>query len=286
MERPKNIPEYFISKRNIYVQIVFTTVFAYAFINIYEPFGAAHWYAISKWQFLLYSGLLVLLGMVVVIVNRVIMYQISKLRPVSLLQYSLMVAAEIIIMAAFFALIEDYALDDSRTWAELWFIAIQNTALILLIPYLISLLFFAFQEKKIKLENLTFDYLRKPVIDFIPFRDENGVMRLSLKKSDLLYLEASENYVLVHYRVRNEIKQYLLRNSLKKLENDLKQHQIVRCHRSFMVNIEMVKMMQKGKKGLELHLAGPENLVIQVSKTYEPAVISELNLLPASDPLS
>jgi|MTBAKMStandDraft_1061839.scaffolds.fasta_scaffold01855_5 DNA-binding LytR/AlgR family response regulator len=282
MERPKNIPEYFISKRNIYVQIVFTTVFAYAFINIYEPFGAAHWYAITKWQFLLYSGLLVLLGMAVVVVSRVIMYQINKVRPVSILQYSFMVAGEIILMAAFFASIEDFALDDSRSYAELWFIAIQNTALILLIPYLISLLYFAFQEKKIKLENLTFDYFRKPVIDFIPFRDENGVMRLSLKKSDLLFLEASENYVLVHYRVRNEIKQYLLRNSLKKLENEMKLHHILRCHRSYMVNIGQVKLMQKGKKGLELHLSGPENVVILVSKTYEPAIIAELDLLPSA----
>ncbi|GET30426.1 LytTR family DNA-binding domain-containing protein [Prolixibacter sp. SD074] len=282
MERSGNIPEYFISKRNIYVQIVFTTVFAYAFINIYEPFGASHWYAITRWQFLLYSGLLVLLGMVVVIVSRAIMYQINKVRPVSILQYSLMVAGEIIIMAAFFAFIEDYALDDSRSYVELWFIAIQNTALILLIPYLISWLYFAFQEKKIKLENLTFDYFRKPVIDFISFRDENAVMRLSLKRSDVLFLEASENYVLVHYRVRNEIKQYLLRNSLKKLEKEMKAHHILRCHRSYMVNIGQVKMMQKGKKGLELHLSGPENVVIQVSKTYEPVIIAELDRLPGS----
>ncbi|WP_051538402.1 LytTR family DNA-binding domain-containing protein [Prolixibacter bellariivorans] len=108
-------------------------------------------------------------------------------------------------------------------------------------------------------------------------------MRLSLKKSDLLFLEASENYVLVHYRVRNEVKQYLLRNSLKKLENEMKPHHILRCHRSYMVNIGQVKMMQKGKKGLELHLSVPENVVIQVSKTYEPAIIAELDLLPSTD---
>jgi DNA-binding LytR/AlgR family response regulator len=63
----------------------------------------------------------------------------------------------------------------------------------------------------------------------------------------------------------------------------MKPHHILRCHRSYMVNIEQVKMMQKGKKGLELHLSGPENVVIQVSKTYEPVIIAELDLLSSSD---
>lgn len=277
MTHRQNIPEYFVKKRNIFLQIAFTTLFAYVFINIYRPFDASNWYDINKWQFLLYSGVMVLSCMLVVIISRIVLYQVSRFKPISVIAYGFLVAGEIIFMAASFALVEDYVLKDGRSFAELFFVAIQNTALILLIPYLISHLFFAFQENKINLEQLKLQRYRKPTQVFIAFRDENGVLRLTLKKSDFLYAESSDNYVIIHYLVGSDKKQFLLRNTLKELEKKLQKHHVVRCHRSYLVHMDKVMLLQKARKGFKIQLNTPEKNILPVSKTYEKQIVEQID---------
>jgi DNA-binding LytR/AlgR family response regulator len=44
--------------------------------------------------------------------------------------------------------------------------------------------------------------------------------------------------------------------------------EIIRCHRSYMVNFEKVKVIKKDKDGLKLELDNPSVTDIPVSKTY------------------
>jgi DNA-binding LytR/AlgR family response regulator len=44
--------------------------------------------------------------------------------------------------------------------------------------------------------------------------------------------------------------------------------EIIRCHRSYMVNFEKVKVIRKDKNGLMLELDSPSAIDIPVSKTY------------------
>ncbi len=264
----KIIPDYFVSRRNTIIQILFTTLFAYVFINIYRPFGAGEWYDVSYWLFLLVSGLLVLAGMLVVLISRLLMFRVKRSKPVTAVYYVLMVAAEVLFMGAFYAILERIVLGDIRPFGALLYIAVQNTSLILLIPYTISLLFFAWQEKKMTLESLI-DQIRRKAY-FIPFRDENGILRITLKSSDLIYLEASDNYVVIHYQAGEKVKSYLIRNTLKRLEIELEGFMLTRCHRSYMVNIPRVKMMKREKGVFHLWMNDSGSVSIPVSRSYAP----------------
>jgi len=101
----------------------------------------------------------------------------------------------------------------------------------------------------------------------IAFTDEKGVLRLSLSGSDLLYIESSDNYVLIHYSVNEKIKRYLLRNTLKNLERELENTMVTRCHRSFLVNLERVKVIRRDKDGLYIELDAPGSIDLPVSKS-------------------
>lgn len=262
------IPDYFITRRNTVIQILFTTLFAYVFINIYRPFGAGEWYDVSYWLFLLVSGLLVFAGMLVVLISRLLMFWVKRSKPITAIYYVIMVAAEVLFMGALYAILERIVLGDIRPFGALLYIAVQNTSLILLIPYTISLLFFAWQEKKMTLESLI-DQIRRKAY-FIPFRDENGVLRITLKSSDLIYLEASDNYVVIHYQAGEKVKSYLIRNTLKRLEIELEGFMLARCHRSFMVNIPRVKMMKREKGVFHLWMNDSGSVSIPVSRSYAP----------------
>ena len=272
----KPIPPYYITGKNTVIQIVFTTVFAYAFIILYKPFGAGEWYDVSWWVFSLASGILVVSGMLVVLTSRLFMFWIKRIRQITILYYALMIAGEIIFMAVLYVMLERWALKNGmRPFATHVYFAVQNTALILLIPYLISVLFFEWQEKKMSLEKLIKQISRKAY--FISFKDEKETLRLTLKTNDLIFLEASDNYVVIHYESDGKTKSYLIRNTLKQFEKDLTDFPLLRCHRSYMVNINHVKMMKREKGIVQLVMDNIGQHAIPVSKTYAENVFKILN---------
>lgn len=273
----RKIPEFFISKRNTVIQIVFTTVFAFVFINIYKPFGSQQWYNITQLQFFLFSGLLVIQGMVVVLLSRIVLFQVKKRRCITIRYYAVMIALEIIVMAAFYATYEKLIVKEERMFIDLWYVAGGNTSLILLIPYLISSLYFAWQDKKHNLEKLMKEKTAAVPLQFIPFRDEKEALKITIKASDLFYIESSDNYVTIHYADGTAVKKYLLRNSMKKMEELLRPYPVIRCHRFFMVNIRQVKMVRKGKRGYEIEMNMPDRRILPITKTYERAVISRFS---------
>jgi len=270
-ETKKVIPAYFVTRKNTILQVFFTTLFAYFFINIYRPFGAREWYNVEWWEFSLYSGLLVIAGMLVVLISRILMFAIKRHKPVTVRYYIIMVAGEIFFMAMMFASLENFFMNDARNFGYIFYLALQNTALILLIPYLISLLFFSWREKTISLNNLLKQF--RNMTHFISLRDENGVLRISLKPDDLLYLEASDNYVSVKYLRNEKLRSVLIRNTLKNYENEFENSILLRCHRSYMVNIKRVSMVRKKGYKMDLLLDSPGNEVIPVSRGYQKMVL-------------
>jgi len=173
-------------------------------------------------------------------------------------------------MAVLYAFLERWIMKDMRPFVVIVYFAVQNTALILLIPYLISVLFFEWQEKKMSLEKLIKQISRKAY--FISFKDEKGKLRLTLKTNDLIFLEASDNYVIIHYESEEKTKTYLIRNTLKQFEMDLAEFPILRCHRSFIVNVNHVKMMKREKGIVQLLMDNRGQNAIPVSKTYSENV--------------
>jgi hypothetical protein len=277
MNLDRAIPEFFIARRNTLIQIIFTALFAYTFILIYHPFGSQDWFEVNTGQFAFYVGFVVVLGMLVVIISRVIMTQIRKKHKVTISGYALMIGMEILAMTGFYMMIQKVFLKDQRFWFEVYYTAILNTTLILLIPYLISLLYFAWLDKKRNFEQLLVS--RQPgseALRFVNFMDESGEIRLSIQLNEVLYLEASENYVTIHYLNQNQPERILLRNSMKRLEAQLSDYQIIRCHRSYMVNLSRISLMRKIKSGLVVDLASADPVRLPVSETYKEYLINAL----------
>ena len=107
----------------------------------------------------------------------------------------------------------------------------------------------------------------------IPFFDDKGILKFSIKRENLLYLEAAENYVSICYLNKGKVSKYLLRDTLKKIEENFSGTEIIRCHRSYMVNFDNVKVIKKDKDGLKLEFDNPSVIDIPVSKTYVNTVM-------------
>jgi hypothetical protein len=264
----KHIPSYLTEKGNIVKLIFFTAAFALVFINIYAPFGATSWFKVTQLEFLAYSSLVILTGVLVVVVSRILMHQYSKHNTISYTHYILWILGEVFCMALFYTFFEKIILNEPRNFLDMLKISIQNTALVLLLPYSVLWLYFSWKDKKIQLETLTREQPTDNSKNMVPFNDEKGILRLSVKMENLIYLESSDNYVNIAYLNNGKLTKYMLRNSMKKIEEKFKETSIVRCHRSFMVNFEKIKVIRKEKDGLRLEFDVPQAIDLPVSKTY------------------
>ncbi len=265
----KQIPDYLVEKSNIIRLIIFTALFALVFINIYSPFGADKWFSLTKLQFLTYSSLIILTGVLVVVVSRIIMYHVCKKKIINLLQYLAWIAAEILCMASFYAIFQKFVLKDFRPVTDLVKLSASNTALVLLLPYSISWLYFSWRDKKEKIDRMEeLSSFTGSVKEMIPFYDDKSILKFSVKKENLIYLESTENYVNIFYLNNGKIMKYLLRDTMKKMEEKFTGTDIIRCHRSYMVNFEKVRVIRKEKDGLKLDFDDPLISDIPVSKTY------------------
>ena len=251
-----------------------TALFAVVFINIYAPFGLETIYVLSEWEFFGVSSMIILTGVLVVVISRVIMYYHSKRKELLVWQYILWVFAEVLAMAIFYTLFEKLFIHDSRFILDLLKISVKNTTLVLFIPYSVLWLYFSWQDKKNQLQRLantstSHDTSKK----MIPLYDEKGVLRFSIKAEHLLYIESADNYVNIFYIDKGKTVRFTLRNSIKRLEAQLKSAQVIRCHRSYMVNFEKVTILRKDKDELILELDGPTSIELPVSKTYAQNVM-------------
>lgn len=271
----KKLPVYLTEKGNIVTTILFTAGFALLFLNLYTPFGVGTWFEVSKPTLLFYSSGVILAGVLVVAISRILMYHYVKSgRSLLIWHYLVWVAAEILAMALFFNLFEIVILHDHRPFTELLARSVQNTSLTLLLPYTFLWLWFAWRESKKKLSGIMEQPETASRHPMVHLRDEKGVLRLSLKHADLLYMQGSDNYVTVFYQAKDRLTKFMLRNTLRALEEELKEEAIIRCHRSWLVNIEKVKLIRREKEGLLLELDSTPSSSVPVSQTYMHDVLA------------
>lgn len=283
----KPVPSYLIEKHNIVRLILFTSLFALVFINIYAPFDLNKWFNQTRLEFLTYSSLIILAGVLVVVLSRVIMYQVCKRYIINIWQFLFWIVAEVFLMALFYALFEKYFLDDNRIFSELVKISAKNTALVLLLPYSILWLYFSWIDKKEQIERLAdVQFFPANTRNMIPFYDDKGILKFSIKKENLLYLESAENYVSICYLNKGKVSKFLHRETLKKIEESFSGTEIIRCHRSYMVNFEKIKVIRKEKDGLKLEFDNPSVMDIPVSKTYITSVMNTFSKYCTSNDLN
>ena len=95
------------------------------------------------------------------------------------------------------------------------------------------------------------------------------MLRLSLRLDDLLYVQSADNYVYIYYiNNKGELAKFLLRSTLKSIEETFESLGLIRCHRFYVVNSKKVSLLRKTKEGLVLELATDIACEIPVSKTY------------------
>lgn len=84
----------------------------------------------------------------------------------------------------------------------------------------------------------------------------------------ILYIESMQNYLRIWYIEDEKVESKIIRNTLKNIQKILEETDILRCHRSFLVNTNYIKRVEGNAQGLKLFLDHLENEYVPVSRNY------------------
>jgi hypothetical protein len=274
----KEIPDYLKDKSTITSQVMFVSIFALVFINIYSPFNAASWFEVGRIEFFFYSSAFILFGMLIIVFSKLIFFLLARKIKFTYLIFGIWHIMELLLLAVVYLIVDLVLLKSEADLVERFFSLLFITLLVLAIPYSLSWLWLSLKDKREKLEHLTEDTSQEfRERQMITFRDETEKLRFSIKSRDILYVESTDNYVTVHMAEKGKLKKIMLRNTMKRLEKELEGTLIQRCHRSYMVNFENIKLVKLISTNLYIYLDFPDEIRIPVSRTYAEHVHEFLN---------
>ncbi|KAA6328550.1 hypothetical protein EZS27_022571 [termite gut metagenome] len=269
----QKIPRYIYEKGNIVRLILLTATLALVFINIYKPFSSSGWYAVSEFKFFVFSSLIILTGVLVVVISRIIMFYWGKKHDITIRQYALWILLEVFFMSLLYT-VYTLLLNPEREYLAVFKDSSKNTALVLLLPYFAIHLYFSYQDSQKKLKSLMEEEHPEATSgqSVYSFYDEKNELRLSVKKANLLYITSADNYVYIWYLNKGNLTKFMLRNSLKVIEENLTGTSVLRCHRSYIANFEQVKIIRRQKDGIYLEFSMEGVPDIPISKRYSEKV--------------
>jgi DNA-binding LytR/AlgR family response regulator len=123
------------------------------------------------------------------------------------------------------------------------------------------------RESNIKLNMMVKDnsHINKEII---PFISDNKSDKIDLLPEDILLIKSAENYVEIVYKDGENVKQKMIRTTLRSIEEQLRKYmEFVRCHRTCIINTKYILKLTSGYQGQRLKLID-YNQEIPVSRQY------------------
>lgn len=130
---------------------------------------------------------------------------------------------------------------------------------------------YIYQLKKYQKPVAVKHHTEAEVVSKLELVAENGKDTFEVLEANLLFIESADNYAVIHYAEGESLKKELLRSSLTRLEKQIGSENIVRCHRSFIVNLNRVEEVTGNAQGYKFHLQ-PLELIVPVARKYSELV--------------
>lgn len=276
---PKSIFTYSRQAMMVFAMAVIAVVFIIVFrpFKIYESLdfliteNPSGWINSAEDAFFLALSSVVLFAMILVMSSRVVLVKTMRDR-LTYRGFLVWCGVEFVVVALGITLLSASLFHPEYTsLVRLFLKVLGRTTCILFIPYIICWLYIIILDKAHQLKTLKESIandentLQK---SYVLFYDDHDEMRLSVKREDLIMIESADNYVCVWYLNNNQIKKSMVRNTMKRVAQQLGDSSVQRCHRSYMINMDRVKVLRRDKEGVFIEFGIEGVFDVPISRTY------------------
>ncbi|MCG8309012.1 MAG: LytTR family transcriptional regulator [Cytophagales bacterium] len=251
-------------KQNRLLLIVTIGIYTILFMNLYHPFNVNNLYRDETIpMFIILSGF-GLFGTAVLMISQLVIREFLNIRAVRMYGIVLWFLVELMLLTVTMYFIYGNTSLKGGAMVNEFYLIFKYTVLVLIIPYA-GVLFYLHTTRQG--ENI--DTLLNASNHLVNILDENGQLHIAIDLEQLLFIKSADNYVAVYFLRDGKVRKELVRTTLKRLETELDEYPIRRCHRSYMVNINMIAVSMKNNQGLSLGLKNYSDEIIPVSKNYK-----------------
>lgn len=269
----KVVPRYIFEKETVVGTVIFTALFSVLFMFVYTPFSETVWFNFRRFDEMIVMVAFYLVGISILLISKLLMYNYHLKHNIAVFRLLLWILTEVISIAFVYALFTAlFVKPGLYDFLQIFFRAIFCIFLIMLIPYAISFLYITARYQRKLLNRLGFNMMDEQLgggtdTKLIHLADNTGKLKLSLSVDSFYYTESQDNYVKIYYESEGKLCNYMLRCTTKNIE-DRFGGELIRCHRSFLVNKNKITFFKNDRNGMYLKLSNDHVKAIPVSKTY------------------
>ena len=268
---------FFVSRAYGIVIGLGTGVFLFVFMSLFLPFGVSNYDPKHEYtlEFFLSMGGFMAGTTLVALLNELILKPVVIRKP-GLKQILLWTIWLLLVLGLTNFLIYNLLGNwhDPSIGSALEFI--RNCSMVFLFPITGTFFYFRFRDLK---ENYHQVLERSSTSQFsdemLYFEGQGTSDRLSMRRSDFLYAKAQDNYIEFHYIQGEHLQKTLLRLSMTQLIEQSDPGLLLRCHRSYCVNLHQINSVRWGTKP-EIRLHHMQTS-IPISRSYRQPVQAALH---------
>ncbi len=257
------------------VQSVLEGFFIAGFLIVFQPFGIVEWQHSHK--IVLLSGF----GIITITVALIIRIILPTIFKKYFVEKDWTIGRETLVMILYLGLIticnllySDIIFDLFFTWQRLGWMSF-NVLLLGFFPISFGIMAnYIYKLKKYSQPVVIAPPSAQSMAEtnhIIRLIAENDKYSLEINAEDLFFIESSDNYSTIYFLRNNTLQKKLLRSSLSRLEMQITYPKIVRCHRSYIVNMDRVARVSGNAQGYKFHLH-PTDLTVPVARKYSKLV--------------
>lgn len=300
--RGREIPQFLTGRKYLIMSVVFVITFSALFMMIYTPFSVATWFSVKDMGSFGISVVFFLVAITILAVSKTLIYIMRDRIRFTAAQYIAWLICENIIISVGYTILSYELLPDLTTSSmpaialRVLFFVTMTTA----IPYSLITLYVAYRAKSEELDAALYerDRIREQMEESIArhgttlpaagtgqmpqmvnLYDNNGSLRLTINVDSLYYLESQDNYVKVHYKHNDKFSIYMLRCRTSSIEESLAGTGMIRCHRSYIINVRKIEFIGEEHKMRYVTLNDEAVKRIPVSKRYYDNVLGATEAL-------
>lgn len=250
-----------------FIHSIVIPVFVLVFTLYYRPYGIFDILDMENASFTFNMTIMFCIILVSLSITRGWLYLLGKYKSISAPVYLIWSLGEILVASLFCSLYFVLMSKEMHPFYEVAGASFMRLVTTSIYPYAFIWLGFELYSRNQE------DAAPSDDSSLIRFYDEYKKLRLVIAPEAVIFIKSEDNYVQIHYVDQGRTRKFVLRSSMRALEDNLSKHGLVRCHRSYFINPAYIKIVHRDSAGLivaELNQDGYES--IPISRKYQDAV--------------
>ncbi|MBL0745633.1 LytR/AlgR family response regulator transcription factor [Chryseolinea lacunae] len=251
--------------------VIFCGVFGCVFLNVFHPFNMNEWFSHVKAPMFAILTFFSAAGMAALALTQFVFRALFRVELTTRIGFFAWLLLEFFFISVAVHTVNIILLQLPFINLPEYLVTLKYTLMVLVLPYFLAILLLFVQEQLITVEELTIKINKSQAPESVTINDENGKIVVRMPAGNILYFKSEDNYIFLYYKSDTEVKKELIRNTLKKLEQELNLPNFIRIHRSYMINTQNLVSILRTSQGYRVRMDASPGQMLMVSATYQQA---------------